>query len=420
MKLHLPTIDSLGKSTYIDPLYVKKAVKDLTVVRYRYYVHDDMVYPIIMKKQNCYKPDFQMNVVHAIHNRPDLQTTPSLERDAVKKIAHAIKLIEEHYEQPVCVSFIKRDHTIYLMKLHLPTIDSLEKSTYIDPLYVKKAVKDDAVSITAVKPVRNTIILKRRTEIISAPTFKLFLDKLEKSEDNKTVVGIVKQRPSEWTKEKELLDELSIPVVWSDEYEHIQSWIKEKRWPLSIDPQQQIMFPFKRRKGFCTLFQTIENGIKERPLVQHLSVIPSFIEPLPEKDRAPLMPYEFFSGVAMEQLIELAKHTEKNTAIQVLRSILYRLSNEIKHHSVSQHELKEAKQHYDPFIVQKLQDIYGYIERVTYQIYKTLPQETDDMTQQPKDQLERLFLVNMLNNLIMQKSSDDVMHVTSFNAITLL
>ncbi len=395
-----------------------KALKDPTVARDHYYVHDDMVYPIIMKKTNCYEPDFQMNTVHIIHNRSELQTTPSLECDAVKKIAHATKFIEEHYEQPVCVSFIKRDHTIYLVKLHLPTVDIPEKSTYIDPLYVKKAVKDDAVSIAAIKPIRDTIILKHRTEIISAPTFELFLTKLAKREDNRAVIGIVKQPPSEWSKEKELLDELDIPMIWSNEYEHIQSWIKEKRWPLIIDPQQQLMFPFKRRKGFCTLFQTIENGIKERPPVQHLSVIPSFIEPLHEKDRKPLTPYEFFSGVSMEQLIELTKHAEKNTAIQALRSILYRLSNEIKHRIISQRELQEAKQPYDPLIVQKLQEIYEYIEQVAHQIYKILPQDINAMGQQPKDQLERLFLVNMINNLIMQKSSDDVMHATSFNAIT--
>ena len=223
------------------------------------------------------------------------------------------------------------------------------------------------------------------------------------------MVGIVKERPSEWTQERELLDDLTIPVIWSDEYEHIQSWVKEKRLPLVIDPQQQLMFPFKRRKGFCTLFQTIGNGIKERPFINHLSVIPSFFEPLHEKDRTYLTPYEFFSGVTMEQLIELAKHAQKDAVIQVLRSILYRLSNEIKRHTISQRELKEAE----------LQDMYGYIERVAYQIYKMLPQETDDKTQQPKDQLERLFLVNMLNNLIMQKLSDNVMHATSFNEIVL-
>lgn len=395
-----------------------QAIKDPTIARDRYYVHDGIVYPIIMKKSDCYESDFQMNRVHATQNKAELQTVASLEQRAVKKIAYATKRIQEQYEQPICISFIVRDHTIYLTKLQLITANLPDHSSYIDPLYLKKAVKDDAVSIVALKPTRDTIVLKRRTDIMFASTLSSFLDQYKKRDDDKAVVGIIKQRPSEWTKERKLLDQMPIPIIWSDGYDHIQSWVKEKKWPLIIDQQQQYMFPFKRRKGFCTLFQTIENGIKEHPAIEHVSVIPSFIDSLNDQERSSVTPYEFFSGVSMEQLIELTKHAEKTMAIQVLRTILYRLSNEIKRQTITQNEQKEAKQPYDPLMIKQLQEMYSSIERVVYQIYKIVAQETTNSSP-PTDPLERLFLVNILKNLILQTPSDTVMHASSFNAVAL-
>lgn len=381
----------------------------------QYYVHDNMIYPIITLKERRLEPDFENTRIHEIINEKNIQQKATLNPKAVMAITRATQLVQESYQQPVCLSCIKYDHTLYVTDITVQDHNPGPAAQYIDPLYIKKAYKDDAVSISPITPMQSIVILKHKDEVLFAPDLRTFLHLwATKYKDNNIKIGIIQHTPSYKTKEKKLLALCNIPLIWSDDFEHVQTWVKEKKWPLIIDAQQQIMFPYKRKKGFSTLFQIIENGLKEHRFPNHISVLAPCVKPITQEEKNILKPEEFFSGATMEHLFDLVRHEPHAKAVQALRSLLYRLQKRIDLAKINAKELtidqQKAIQHEK---IKQLQDMFTYIECIAYQIYKVIPQKESDQDEHIKT--ERLFLVKILKNIVMQESNENIVGSISFN-----
>ncbi|MEX0849450.1 MAG: PEP/pyruvate-binding domain-containing protein [Candidatus Dependentiae bacterium] len=392
-----------------------QGIKDASVALDRFYVHDDMVYPVIAKKINRLIPDFDMMHARMVPNTHNLQEKPTLDVQAAKEIARAAQLLEELYDNSVCVHFIKRDNTIYLVKIQIPELEQAALPSSFDQLYTKKLKNEHTVAITPVLPFHELIVVKKRKKIILAPHARKFLELLEKREDkDEIVLGILKERPATWSKEVELLALTKKPIIWSSDFETLRMWIDQNSWPLVFDIQQKIAFPFKRCRGFCTLFQAIETGIKTHPVAEQVSTLPTFFPEINNVEREALKPDEFFSGVPFEHLFDLLKFGSLETATQALKTALFRLNNIIVHGQITKKECELNEQPFeDAQLIQK-QQLYQYIERVAYQLLKQL-QQWDRSNKKPADDLEKIFLINMLHALIDQQPNEQIVQNSSFN-----
>lgn len=391
----------------------QSGLKDESISKDIFYIYQNSVYPIITKKVTRLEPDPDMLGLKTLSNRTEIQERPTLDITAVKELSQAINRISNHLKQPVCISFIKYSRTIYLLNIDFPKIKSCSNPSYIDDLYIKKARKDNAIAIECLTPQHEVIVTKKRSHIILAPDIPTLLSLYHEQKDKKAHIGIVKKAAEPWSHEYKLLDKIDIPIIWSSQFDEIKRLIDTEKWPIIIDPQHRLLFTHKKRKGFCTLFQTIEHGIKDLQGPEHISVMPSFIEKITKDERAKLNPDEFFSGVTMEHLFDLIKHAPAESSLQALRTVLYRLQLSIKRVEIS---LQESPENSKRFYLEKLsylQSQYDYIEQIAYQIHSML---TKIDKQSESNKLQRLFLVNILELLIMQKMDPTIVNSISFNA----
>lgn len=390
----------------------QSGLKDEQIAKDIFYIYQDKVYPIIAKKITRLEADFDMHDVRVFSNMSEIQEKPTLDAAAVKELSRATDKITDHFGQPICISFIKYSRTIYLLGLEFPNIKISKKPNYIDPLYVKKAVKDNAITITSLTPQQEVIITKKRTHIILAPDIPSLFTLYRERKDGKARVGIVKKSAEPWSHESKLLNKIDLPVIWSSQFDEIKELIDTNRWPIIVDPQHKLLIPHKKRKGFCTLFQTIEHGIKDHPEPDHISVIPSFVETVTKEEQKELRPDEFFSGVTMEHLFDLIKHAPTDSALQALRTVLYRLQLSIKRVESALQESSDSSKASHLEKLSQLQNQYGYIEQVAYQLYTILPKAHNH---HGHDKFKRLFLVNILELLITQEPSQEAVNSISFN-----
>ncbi len=391
----------------------QNGIKDESISKDIFYIYHNSVYPIITRKVARLEADPDMLGLKIIANSPDIQEKPSLDITAVKELSQAINRISDHLTQPVCVSFIKYSRTIYLLSIDFPKIKSCSNPSYIDDLYIKKARKDNALAIECLTPEHEVIVTKKRSHIILAPDIPTLLSLYHEQKDKKAHIGIVKKAAEPWSYEYKLLDKIDIPIIWSSQFDEIKRLIDTDKWPIIIDPQHRLLFTHKKRKGFCTLFQTIEHGIKDLQGPEHISIMPSFIEKITKDERTKLNPDEFFSGVTMEHLFDLIKHAPAESSLQALRTVLYRLQLSIKRVEISLQESPEDSKRFYFEKLSYLQSQYDYIEQIAYQIYSMLT-KIDKQTESNK--LQRLFLVNILELLIMQKMDPRIVNSISFNA----
>lgn len=390
----------------------QSGLKDDRIAKDIFYIYQDRVYPVIAKKVTRLEADTEMQGLRIYSNKTDIQEKSTLDVTAVQELSRATQKITEHLNHPVCISFIKYSRTIYLLSLEFPKIQVQKNASYIDDLYIKKALKDDAVSIDCVTPQQEVVVIKKRSHIILAPDLSTFFTLYHERKNEKARIGIIKKSAEPWSNESRLLKKIDIPVIWSSQFDEIKRLIDTNRWPIIIDPQHKLLLPHKKRKGFCTLFQTIEQGIKDHPGPEYISVIPSFIETLTKEEQQRLHPDEFFSGVTMAHLFDLIKHAPDESALQALRTVLYRLQLSIKRVEFALQESPDNARGSYLEKLSRLQDQYAYIEQVAFQLYTILHTAAK---QHGHNKLKRLFLVNILTLLITQQPDSDAVNNVSFN-----
>lgn len=395
-----------------------KAVGNIDMATDTYYVHDGAVYPIIRKKTNRSIPDHHIMRSRLMPNAEQLHNAPTLNIQAVQEIARATKLIEEIYNEPVCVTFIKRDNTIYLIKVHTSDLSAPTGPSYFDPLYTETVAQEKKVTIMPVKPSHSLVVVKKREKIILAPNVRTFVSMLNKrTKPENVAIGIIKKMPAAQSKEAQLLDTVNIPVVWSPAFEQLRSWIDERTFPLVFDIQQKVAFPFSRCRGFCTLFQAVQSGIRTHPLEPHLSVLPEFMFTLNPGERETLKPDEHFSGVTLTHLFDLLKFGSYATAESALSTVLFRLQKQILHEHITKKECAVSLQPFDSNKCERMELFYGYVERVAYQLHAQLKRLYGAKTT-PADTLEKIFLVNILQTVIMQQPDEQIIGTESFMHLT--
>lgn len=402
----------------IEAMYGQHAgFKQDEVMHDTYYVHYNTVIPVIRKKEYRLDPNMLGLYTSLTKNNNELIEAPTLDAHAAQEIAKITTLLTQYSNKPVCISFIKQHNTIYLIDFHYLSDITTKHATYIDPLYIKKAIKDGAVHIVSLKPLHQVTIVKKPQHILFAWDVYDLLQQYEKSTDtNEIVMAIIERKPSPWSKEQKIVENLPFITLWSSSPANIQQWTKQNSWPLVVDPQTQLMFPYKRRKNFCTLFQTVMSGLNGYPLPEHISIIDSFFVPLSITQKELLNPNEFFSGVSMEYLFGLLKNEQPETALQALRTIIYRLQTRIKRAWLTA-EQSDPKQINMGKYIPELEKQYEHILTIAYKLYTIMYQSLKSGKNQSAKDQELLFLINILQKMIAQSPSDQTVNVISFNTL---
>lgn len=391
-----------------------KAICKQTVPKDTYFVHDKTIYPIIRKKPNRFIGDTKMMRSRLIPNAALLQNQSTLNPQAVHEIARATQLLEEIYQQPVCLTFIKRDNTIYILKVHTPDATYAQAPSFFDPLYTENIAPEKKVEIASIKPYHTLTVVKKREKIILAPNIRTFVELLNKRKKPENVtLGIIKTMPAPQSKEAQLLENINIPVIWSPSFEQLRSWIDERAFPLVFDVQQKIAFPFSRCRGFCTLFQAVQNGIYTHPLEPVISALPDFITPINQGEREMLKPDEHFSGVTLMRLFDLLRTGSQATAESALNTILFRLQKQIEGEYITKKECTVSLAPFDMNKCEHMEKMYAYVERIAYQLRAQLKRLYGAKTTYA-DTLEKMFLINILQAVIVQQPDAHIIGSDSF------
>lgn len=391
-----------------------KALCKPTISKDTYFVHDKTIYPIIRKKPNRLIGDPNIMRSLLMPNTEQLQNQSTLNAQAIHELARATQFLEEIYQKPVCLTFVKRDNTIYLLKVHTSEIPSIHAPTFFDPLYTEHITPEKKVAIMPVKPHQTLVVVKKREKIILAPNVRTFVELLNKRKKPEDVtIGIIKTMPAAQSKEAQLLENINIPVIWSPAFEQLRSWIDERTFPLVFDMQQKIAFPFSRCRGFCTLFQAVQNGIYAHPLNPEISVVADFTKPINSSERAMLKPDEHFSGVTLMRLFDLLKTGSQATAESALNTILFRLEKQIAGEYITKKECAISLVPFDMNKCERMEKMYTYIERIAYQLYLQLKRLYGVKTTYT-DTLEKMFLINILQAAVMQQPNEQIVESKSF------
>lgn len=385
------------------------------VAKDTYYIYEDTVIPIIRKKELRLEPNLDGVYTSITKNNIPLIQSPTLDILAAQEIGKATTFLAEYSKKPACISFIKKHNTIYLIDYYQAPELNNKQINYIDPAYIKKAIKDGAVHAVALKPVYHVITIKSPQNILFGSDVADLLEQYHKTDNSEEInVGIIERKPNLWGKEQKIVEALPFYTFWSSSSNNIKKWTQQRFLPLIIDPQTQLIFPYKRRRNFCTLFQIITTGLNGYPLPENLSVIGSFFKQLSVDQKNILEPHEFFSGVSMEYLFELLKNEQQETALQALRTILYRLQTKIKRISLNPIE-KDLQSHSKTALLQALQQQYEHILSIGYKLYTMMQHTLKSVSIKSVNHYELLFLIDVFQKMITQSTNDQIVHTNSFN-----
>ena len=387
-------------------------IKATSVVTDIYHVYNKHIYPMIRKKAYHLVPDQNLMRTRLKENNSTQQEASSLTPDAAQAIARATELAYRRYAEPVCLWFTIRNNTIYI--LNVQCLQSMhEKANYVAPRYIKKC-KKHRTEIQPITSMQEIIILKKRSDLILVPTIEQLVELYGKHPGAAQVlVGIVKEQPANWTRAMQLLEQKGIKAVWAPDFAQAQALIENDEWPVVIDPQQATLFTYKRKKGYCTLYHNVHEGIIKLDAGTHLSVLPAFQFTADAKAAAHINPEEFFGGVHMQNLFTLLRDEQKETARQALRTILFRLENSIKRECITQKEYEGQDKLYDDTTLKEMQERYAYATAVAAELYNELNKWHQSKKTFTDDQ-QLLFLINVLASLVLQEPTDQVILATSF------
>lgn len=389
-----------------------KGVRKPNITTDTYFVHDTIIYPVIRKKQNRVIADTKTARSYLNANPESVRLQPTLNAQAVYELARAVKTIEEIYQAPICMTFIKRDNTIYILNVETPDFSKNIKPSFYDPLYTNALSVDKKIEIEPITPDARVVVIKKREKIILAPNVRTFISLLNKRDKpHEVLIAIIKRKPGTYSKEAKLLTGIDIPIVWTSDFDKLRSWIDENRYPLVFDIQQKIAFQFVRTRGFCTLFQGIHGGIYTHPLKPEISVLPDFMIPINSDERSKLKPDEHFSGVSLERLFDLIKTGSPATADSALNTLLFRMQKHIIGEYITRKECSGASKQPHTNICEQMEQMYAYIERVAYQL-KTLFKRLEHTSH--TDALEKIFLIHILQAVVMQEHNPEIAATKSF------
>lgn len=391
-----------------------KALTKSEISKDVFYVHQDTVYPLVRKKENRFSSDHPLIGSSRIPNDLKQQMQPTLSNGAVLEIARATKLLQESFGQPVCITFIKRAHTIYILKVVCPNVPNISKPSFFDSYYIKNLPIEEKLSIKSLKPHHKLAVIKKRDRILCAPNVRTFVELLAKREHpEKIAFGIIKNLPAPFSSEIRLLDDIAIPVAWSPSFDDVRAIIENNSFPLIADLQQEALFPFKRHRDFYTLFHGVQEGICAHPAAVNISALSTYLKPLSQGERSKLSPDEYYPGVTLVDLFKLLKFDSADRALSAINTLLFRLKNRIALEEITKKELVMLKERFDENPLKRMEELYLLIERAAYQLYTLLQNpEVDSVIHERK--LERLFLINILQALVNQKNDDRIVESVSF------
>ncbi len=391
--------------------------KKQAIVADTYYVQNKVIYPRIRTKHNRMFPELKQMTMHTVPNKKDLQDIPTLKPDDINAIAKATRFIAEYFGQPVCLHLVLRDVTMYLVNLSFPSTILIDHPTYIEPGYLKKVKQEEQAAIDVLMPTNEVMVIKNRTELILAQHLDDMITLLAQRDDPTAVtVGIVKEMPAHWSRQKELLEQLGKLIIYTSEFDKVRVLVEENRWPLVISPQQKILYHYKRIKRYFTLYQTINNGVLKHPIAPHVSVLNTFIRPLTKTERDAIELDEYFPGVRMEQLFDLMKQEPFDSASQAIKTLLFRLQRKTEELEITKREYEREQKPFDEQQIKNLQNFYQLVASYAYQTHQQLD-SWHKSNKTTKDDLAKLFTISMLEAIVSQKPHEDILMSRSFTQL---
>lgn len=408
----IPGVTTIS-ATYGLPLGIKDGSPHDT-----YHVQEGMIFPHIQLKTVRYSPDTATaSGVGLVANSAQTARSATLNSADVYALEKLAQRIQQEYIKPISIWFIKHDHTVYLLDLELHPEPTMEPQ-YLDPRYVRKCDETQKVTIELVTPFFDLIELKSREQVILAPNVQALLELYNERENkDKVRVGIIRDYTSNWQSDIKRLRNLGIRVIRVAAIERVRDWMHDRLWPLVVDPQQKVIVQYKRRKHSCALFYTAQTGtyLQEEPTP--LSILPTFIPRVSQEQRKELIPDEFFGGVSLERLFDLLLKEEQQTAIQALRTILFRLKYAIKRAKIPDctidYDASQVSSFHTTFI-DDLKQMYSYVEAVAWHVLKEL-KKWHASKKQPSDEAQLHFAINMLKGITLQQENEqNLLYAQSF------
>lgn len=389
-----------------------------------YHVQHGMIFPHIYNKKLRYRTDTASASGMSIEtNSSNLAQSPTLNPAEIYALEQLGNRIQKEFVQPVAIWFIKQDHTVYLLDLDMHPEITMQPR-YLDPRYIRKCSKDAKAAIELITPFFDLIELTSRDQVILAPHVQGLLELYAEREHKDAVrVGIIRDYSSNWQSDIKRLRQLGLKVIRVHDIERVRDWMNTRKWPLIVDPQQNVILQYKRNKRSCALFYSTNVGtyLQEEPTP--VSIIGNFIPRINDVQRTELVPDEFFGGVSLERLFDLLLKEDIKTATQALRTILFRLKYAIKRAKIAECTIDQVSKQtssYHDACIENLKRVYSYVEAYAAHVLHELKTwHAGDKT--PCNEAQLHFAINMLKGITLQVDTEqDLLYNESFKHLLAL
>lgn len=354
------------------------------------------VQAIVKKKPQRLVPTFdQKNYTLEFRpNSTELQTAPTLSHADVRAIKVVADTIHKLYGKPMDIELVFERHTktIYLVQarpLHVV------KTTR--PQYIRDTKGLEFLRGTTVNPNDSSVVhITTHKQVIIAPTLNDALTIFNTPGfDTTSILAVIVQGDAEATSHATAIFRgAGKPIFVTQQMNTLQEWLKDQNLSLHLDVQREII-----TRGQAP---TIATGWFTHPIPMKLSITKNKAE-----TKHAFACTENNSGVSNENLIEILKEGNAQSAVAALGSIVHRITT-------ATDIVKKNAQQADSATQVIAQNTLAELEILQEQINITAQNiATSGLTRAPRD-IKRLYLIKSLEALLFQQESDQLVNALSY------
>ncbi len=381
-------------------------VNGLVPVDSFYVGSSDVVHPVIRIKKSRLVTSDDSSALVLKANPVTLHKVPSLPKQRVLDIRHAIQAIRDYYGYPVDIEFVYLDNTIYLVQAR-PLEEQRMNPTYVDPAWLAQVMVEAGTSNQSIiasesdkKSAGTAIgvggadvrIIEQDSQVIIKDTINMALDEFLKRDNKDRVKAIIVGQMAPSTSHEATIFRAHNKPVLKTDIAVVGEWVNKGLLPLVIDPQQEIIF-------VALNVQDVEDNILKgwynHPIPKKVSVLPQYIKKLDANIAKILAPAELMNGMSTTEVLNVIRQGKKDEVIKALKALLARVAQAITRQSFKQGALQKEGKQTEPRLIAQLKQIYMHLATAAGELYQI-------MQRNDHSRLERLYPFVFIKALIQQ------------------
>jgi phosphoenolpyruvate synthase/pyruvate phosphate dikinase len=377
-----------------------------------YVDEENTIYQTIQKKNYRLAPygREEMSFLKLKKNPENIQNVPALEKNLLLAIKKISSKIQAHYGCPMDLELIcwPQRNRIYIVQAR-PIVVGRKRGMEVikvNASFLKKFDEYRKYSCTVAHTAGATVKkISNSSQIIVAETLDQALTTYNAGGRKNIQAIVVEQKAEPMSHAAAIFRGEGIIVVKCRQAKQLKKWLYGKGKIIFIDPQQKIIV----KKSTSQENLQIEKGWIEYPLLDCISIISKRKDPCLASNLQ-----DYFPEKSYKELIHQIQNESGGAAKNALISIIKKVENIILDIQRNKEVFLKSKNLYMAKVTEevfsKLKSIKVHLDEVFGRIQSTL--------HLPKNDIRRLYHIKFLKNILLQKTSKQV--VNNHSIVTVL